>query len=356
MAPMIAIGNCRIGIDHPVLNVAELSANHAGSLPHALRTMEAAARSGASMIKLQTYTPSTMTIDCDRSDFIIKGGPWDGERLYDLYKRAHTPWHWHQALFEKGKELGVPVFSTPFDETAVELLEELKTPAYKIASFELIDLPLIRCVAAKHKPTIISTGMASLSEIDEAVEAFYSAGGRELVLLHCISGYPTPVEQSNLRRIPELARRFGCPVGLSDHTIGNETAIAAVALGACMIEKHFILHRSDGGPDAAFSIEPEEFSSLVRSVRAAQAALGNGSDNRAQVEKSSLTFRRSIYAVSDIGKGEFFTRDNVRVIRPGYGLAPKHYEEILGRIATCAVKRGTAITAELVGELTCREQ
>ncbi len=332
----------------PPFIVAELSANHGGSLERALAVIEAAKAADADAVKLQTYTPDTMTIDSDGPDFRIKGGLWDGRRLYELYQEAHTPWEWHEALFAKGRELGLTVFSTPFDHSAVEFLEELEAPAYKIASFEMIDLPLIRCVAATGKPTIMSTGMATPEEIGEAVEVFRGAGGHDLVLLHCISGYPAPVEQSNLRRIGELAAAFDCPVGLSDHTLGIEVGIASVALGACLIEKHFTLRRADGGPDSEFSVEPEELSALVRGARAAFAALGTGTVARAEIEEGSKVFRRSLYVVADIGAGETLTGENIRIIRPGFGLAPKHLLDVLGKRARCALPRGTALSWDLI--------
>jgi len=344
----VVIAGRRIGAGQPPYVVAELSANHGGSLERALAVMEAAKVAGADAIKLQTYTADTITIDHDGPEFVIQGGLWDGRRLYELYQEAHTPWEWHAALFAKGKALNIPVFSTPFDDTAVDLLEGLGAPAHKIASFEMIDLPLVRRVAATGKPTIISTGMASPDEIGDTVDAFRGAGGRDLVLLHCVSGYPTPVEQANLRRIPELAAAFGVPVGLSDHTLGTEVAVASVVLGACVIEKHFTLRRADGGPDAAFSLEPPELAALVRGARSAFDALGTGDAARAEVEKGSLVFRRSIYVVRDVAKGGTFTADNVRIIRPGYGLAPKYLPEVLGRRARCAVARGTRLTWELV--------
>ena len=327
----ISIAGRPIGLGHRPYVVAELSANHLGGIERAFAIMETAKRAGADAVKLQTYTPDTMTIDHDGPDFILKGGLWDRRQLYDLYREAHTPWEWHPELFAHGRRLGIPVFSTPFDESAVEYLERFDVPAYKIASFELIDLSLIRRVAATGRPVIISTGMGSPQEIAEAVAAFRGGGGRDLLLLHCVSGYPTPVEQSNLRRIPNLAREFDCPVGLSDHTLGIEVAVASVVLGACAIEKHFTLRRDDGGPDAAFSLEPEEFSALARGARAAFDALGNGTPDRAEVEVQNLPFRRSIYVVRDIAKGEAFTSENLRIIRPGYGLPPKHLAEIIGK-------------------------
>jgi N-acetylneuraminate synthase len=310
--------------------------------------MEAAKAAGASAIKLQTYTADTITIDHDGPEFRIHGGLWDGRRLYDLYEEAHTPWEWHAALFAKGRELDIPVFSTPFDGSSVDFLETFGPPAYKIASFEMIDLPLVRRVAMTGKPVIMSTGMASPEEIRESVDTFRAAGGRDLVLLHCVSGYPTPVEQSNLRRIPELAAEFGCPVGLSDHTLGVEVAIASVALGANLIEKHFTLRRGDGGPDSAFSLEPDELRTLVRGTRAVFAALGTGESVRAEVETGSMVFRRSIYVVRDIAVAQPFTAENVRIIRPGYGLPPRELPNVLGRKARRALSRGTALTWDMV--------
>jgi pseudaminic acid synthase len=340
----IRIAGRAIGPGQPPYIVAELSANHGGSLERALAVMEAAKAAGADAVKLQTYTPDTITIDHRGPDFMIKGGLWDGRSLYDLYQEAYTPWDWHAALFAKGRELGITVFSTPFDETAVELLESLNTPAYKIASFELIDLPLIRRVAATAKPTVLSTGMASIEEIEEAVDTFRSAGGGAFMLLHCVSGYPTPADQSNLRRIPRLAERFDCPIGLSDHTHGVEVAIAAVALGASLIEKHFTLRRADGGPDAAFSLEPAELTMLAAGARGAFSALGSGGEARAEAEKATMVFRRSLYVVRDIAAGEVLTAENVRIIRPGFGLAPRHLRDVLGKRARYALSRGTPLT------------
>jgi N-acetylneuraminate synthase len=349
--PTIKISGRAIGAGQPPYVVAELSANHGGSLARALDVMSAAKLAGADAIKLQTYTADTITIDHDGPEFRIHGGLWDGRRLYELYEEAHTPWKWHEALFAKGRELGIPVFSTPFDNSAVDFLEGFDPPAYKIASFEMIDLPLVRRVAATGKPVIMSTGMASLEEIKESVEAFRAAGGRDLVLLHCVSGYPTPVEQSNLRRIPELAAEFKCPVGLSDHTLGVEVPIASVALGACLIEKHFTLDRKDGAVDSAFSLEPQQLHALVDGAKAAFEALGTGAPTRSEVEKASLAFRRSIYVVRDIGAGEPFTTENVRIIRPGYGLPPRELPNVIGRKARRALARGTALSWDAVDEV-----
>ena len=343
MAREIVIAERPIGSGYPPYVLAELSGNHGGSIERALAIMEAAARAGADALKLQTYTADTLTINHDGPDFIIKGGLWEGRRLYELYQEAHTPWEWHAALFAKGRELGIPVFSTAFDETAIDFLEALDVPAYKIASFELVDLPLIRRVAGTKKPTIMSTGMASMDEIREAVDTFRAGGGRELMLLHCISGYPTPIEQANLRRIPALAAAYACPVGLSDHTLGTEAAIAAVALGASLIEKHFTLFRADGGPDAAFSLEPDELAALISGARKVFGALGSGLEGRSEIELTSRVFRRSLYVVSDIAAGEPFTTNNVRIIRPGYGLPPRNLSEVMGRRARQALKRGTAL-------------
>jgi pseudaminic acid synthase len=344
--PTVTIGGRIIGAGQPPYVVAELSANHGGSLPRAIEVLEAAKAAGADAIKLQTYTADTMTIDHDGPDFRIKGGLWDGRQLYELYKEAYTPWEWHAALFAKGRELGIPVFSTPFDASAVDFLEKLNPPAYKVASFELLDIPLVKRIASTGRPVIMSTGMASEEEIAESVETFRKAGGRDLILLHCVSAYPAPVEQSNLRRIPKLAEQFGCPVGLSDHTLGVEVAIASVALEACLIEKHFTLDKNDGGPDSSFSLEPDELRALVRGAKAAFDALGSGEPARAEVEKSTMVFRRSIYVVQDIGAGEPFTDKNVRIIRPGYGLAPREMPNVLGRRARRALTRGTALTKD----------
>lgn len=339
---VISIAGRPIGLDHPPYVIAELSANHNGSLERALQTIDQAQRCGADAIKLQTYTADTMTIDSDGPDFRIKGGLWDGFKLYDLYKWAQTPYEWHEAMFRHARARGITVFSTPFDETAVELLERLDAPAYKIASFENTDIPLIKCVAKTGKPVIMSTGMATEEEIGEAVDAARSAGCKDLVLLHCISSYPAPMEQANLRQMPELARRFGVMPGLSDHTLGTTASVAAVALGACVIEKHFTLSRQDKGPDSEFSLEPEELQRLCRDARDAWLALGKGGYQRQPAEAANKVFRRSVYFVRDLPAGAVVGPDDIRRIRPGMGLPPKHFDELLGKRLKVAVTRGTA--------------
>jgi pseudaminic acid synthase len=337
------IAGREIGPGRPPYVVAELSGNHNGKLERAFELMAAAKAAGADAVKLQTYTADTITIDSDRPEFRIQGGPWDGRRLYDLYGEAHTPWEWHEALFAKGREFGVDVFSSPFDFTAVDFLEKLGAPAYKIASFECVDLPLIRRCAATGKPLIISTGLANLEEIGEAVAAARDAGAKDIVLLHCVSAYPAPATQYNLLRMSELRRRFGVSAGLSDHTLGSTTAVAATAMGAALIEKHMTLARADGGPDAGFSLEPAEFARLVADVREAWQGLGDGAFVRQAAEAPNAVFRRSLYVVEDVRMGEEFTARNVRSIRPGYGLAPKHYEAVLGRKAARDIPRGTPV-------------
>ncbi|RMH20461.1 MAG: pseudaminic acid synthase [Gammaproteobacteria bacterium] len=334
--------------DHPPYVIAELSANHNGSLDNALRCIEAFKSCGADAIKLQTYTPDTLTLDCQREDFVIHGGLWDGQTLYQLYEKAYLPWEWHQPLFEHAKQLGITIFSTPFDETAVDLLEELNTPAYKIASFEAIDIPLIQYVAQTRKPMIISTGMASWEEIGEAVAAARDSGCRDLALLHCVSSYPAPIEQSNLLTIRELEKRFGVMAGISDHTLGTTVAIASIALGARIIEKHVTLDRSHDGPDSSFSLEPDEFRQLCIQTRDAWKALGAVKKGKVAAEDSSVKFRRSIYVTEDTKAGEILTRKNIRCIRPGFGLAPKHYESVLGRTLKIDAKKGTALSWDMM--------
>lgn len=342
------IAKRQIGTDQPPYIICELSGNHNGSLDRALQMMEAAAATGADAIKLQTYTPDTITIDHDGRGFRIEGGLWHGRTLYDLYREAHTPFEWHPALFSKGRELGVTVFSSPFDETATDLLDDLGTPAFKIASFEAVDLPLIAHVAAKGKPMIISTGMCNLAEISEAVRTARENGCRDPILLHCVSSYPAATEDSNVRTIPHLAEAFACVVGLSDHTFSSAAAVASIALGGAVIEKHFTLSRADGGPDAAFSLEPAEFRQLVEDCKSAWRALGRVTYDLQGSERGSFVFRRSLYVVEDIPAGGELTKANVRSIRPGYGLAPKHLPAVLGRRAARDLKRGEPLDWRLV--------
>ncbi len=348
----VEIDNRKIGPDFPPYIIAELSANHNGDINRAFEILEMAKRCGADAIKLQTYTQDTLTIDCDKPDFKIEGGLWDGRTLYDLYTEAHMPWDWHKPLFAKAKELGITIFSSPFDTTAVDLLEELGAPAYKIASFEAIDLPLIEYVAKTGKPLIISTGMANKEEIQEAVETAKNAGCKELIVLHCVSGYPAPSGDYNLATIPDMAQRFDVLTGLSDHTIDNTTAIASVVLGACLIEKHVTLDRKGGGPDDSFSLEEPELFQLCRDAKIAWEALGKVNYERKESEKGNLVFRRSLYVVKDVKAGEIFTHENIRSIRPGYGLAPKFSSQIIGKKAIGPLKKGTAMSFEFIQDET----
>ena len=344
----IEIAGRKIGLAHEPFVICELSGNHNGSLERALVMLEAAAATGADAIKIQTYTPDTITLDHDSSDFRIEGGLWDGRTLYDLYGEAQTPYEWHAALFAKAKQLGVILFSTPFDETAIDLLEGLDAPAYKIASFEVIDLPLIASVARRGKPMIISTGMANLAEIGDAVDTALKHGAPGVVLLHCVSSYPAPMEEANVRTVPDLAARFGVISGLSDHTPGSAASVAAVALGACVIEKHFTLARSDGGPDAAFSLEPAEFTALTRDCKEAWRALGKVGYDLLGSEQANISFRRSLYVVADVAQGEVLTTAHVRSIRPGFGLAPRHLGEVLGKVAKRDLTRGEAFSWDMI--------
>lgn len=344
----ITIDGRKIGPNYPPYIIAELSANHNGDINRAFAIMEAAKAAGADAIKLQTYTQDTITMDCGSDEFQIKGGLWDGQSLYQLYKTAHMPWEWHKPLFAKAKELGITIFSSPFDFTAVDLLEQLDAPAYKIASFEVIDLPLIKRVAQTGKPMIISTGMANQQEIKLAIQTAKDNGCHELVVLHCVSGYPAPAGQYNLRTIADISQRFNVLSGLSDHTIDNATAVVSVAFGACVIEKHVTLDRNGGGADDSFSLEPAELTQLCADTHTAWQALGKVNYERTLAEQGNVQFRRSLYVVKDIAAGEVLTAESVRSIRPGFGLAPKHYDVVLGKVAKQPIARGTALNFELI--------
>jgi pseudaminic acid synthase len=328
------IADREISLAQPPYIIAELSANHNGSLERAMDIVRAAKQAGASAVKLQTYRPDTITLDSDRPEFMIHGGLWNGKRLFDLYQWAHMPWDWHQPLFSLAKELGITIFSSPFDFTAIDLLAELDAPAYKIASFEAIDLPLIRYAAETQKPLIISTGMANEAEIDAALNTAHKYGCGDVALLHCVSGYPAPAEEYNLRTIPHMRQFFGCEIGLSDHTIGNTTAITATAIGASLIEKHFTLSRADGGPDSAFSLEPAELTQLVNDSKTAWASLGTVNYTPTPAEKQNVQFRRSLYLVKAVRNGDILTKEHIRSVRPGLGLPPSQYENVLGRKVT----------------------
>lgn len=338
-----------IGNGHPPYIIAELSGNHNGALDRALALVDAAADAGADAVKLQTYTADTITIDVDRPEFRIQGGLWDGRSLHELYREASTPWEWHAALFARAQARGLHCFSSPFDPTAVAFLESLDAPAYKIASFEIVDTPLIRLVGAKRKPVIISTGVASLGEIEEALRAAWGGGALGVALLHCVSAYPAAVEDMRLSTIATLATTFGVPIGLSDHSPGSTVAVAAVALGACIVEKHLTLARADGGPDAAFSLEPDEFKALVQDCHTAHLALGTPRQDRAGIGGENALFRRSLYVVADVAVDDVLTDVNVRSIRPGLGLAPRYLSEVLGRPATRALRRGEPLDFTMVG-------
>ncbi|MBA7614858.1 Pseudaminic acid synthase [subsurface metagenome] len=345
----IEIDGRKIGPGHPVFIVAELSANHRQQFDEAVELIQKAKEAGADAVKLQTYTPDTITIQSDRSEFRIGGGtPWDGKNLYDLYAEAYMPWEWQPKLKKLADELGIGLFSTPYDKTAVDFLEEMGVPAYKVASFEIVDIPLIEYIASKGKPIIISTGMATLTEIDEAVQATRRAGASQIALLKCTNAYPAPPEEMNLHSIPHLAEAFGLPVGLSDHTLEIAVPVGAVALGACIVEKHFTLSRNIPSPDSAFSIEPEEFKTMVEAIRTVEKALDEVRYEAGEQEAKSLVFRRSLFAVKDMKAGETFTEENVHSIRPGYGLHPRYLKEVLGRRAGQDIQRGTPLSWELI--------
>ena len=339
-----------VGAGSAPLVIAEMSGNHNQSLERALEIVDAAAQSGAHALKIQTYTAETMTIDIREREFFISDEKslWKGESLFDLYKKAYTPWEWHEAIFDRAKKQKMLAFSTPFDRTAVDFLEDLNIPCYKIASFENTDLPLIRYVAAMGKPMIISTGMATFAELDETVDAARSAGCDDLVLLKCTSTYPSTPDDSNILTIPEMRSRYGCEIGISDHTMGIGVSVAAVALGATVIEKHFTLQRSDGGVDSAFSMEPQEMAQLIIETERAWQALGKVQHGPTEKEKASLVFRRSLYVVADVKAGEKLTSANVRAIRPGNGIAPKFYDEVIGKTAKRDIARGTPLSHDLI--------
>ena len=348
MNPQITIAGRNIGLDHAPYVIAEMSANHNGNIETAFKIIEAAKHAGADAVKLQTYRPDTITLNCDTEDFRIHGGLWDGRTLYELYEEAHMPWEWHAPLFAHARKHGITIFSSPFDNTAVDLLEDLNAPAYKIASFEAVDIPLIKYVASTGKPMIISTGMADVEEIQEAIDAAHEGGCKELAILHCVSGYPAPAEDYNLRTIPDMIQRFGLTVGLSDHTLDNTTAVTSVAMGASIIEKHFTLDRSSGGPDDSFSLEPSELAALCKDSKTAWAALGRVDYGRKSSEQSNVKFRRSLYFVKDLKAGDVITADAVRSVRPGFGLSPKDLEKIIGRSVAVNITANAPVTLEKI--------
>jgi pseudaminic acid synthase len=348
MRPVIKIDGRKIGVGHPPYVIAEMSANHNGDINNAFKIINMAKTSGADAVKLQTYHPDTITIDMSTPEFMIEGGLWDGQSLYELYKGAFMPWEWHQPLFDYAKKIGITIFSSPFDNTAVDLLEDLNTPAYKIASFEAVDLPLIKYVAQTGKPMIISTGMADSEEIQEAIEAAREGGCKELVILHCVSGYPAPAADYNLRTLVDMQKRFGLITGLSDHTIDNTTAITSVALGVSIIEKHVTLDRNGGGPDDSFSLESRELKQLCVGAKTAWESLGQIDYGRKYSEQANVKFRRSLYFVKDIKAGETITKEHIKSIRPGYGLPPKYLESVIGKIAKKSIKRGFPVMQQYI--------
>ena len=342
------INNRLINVENPPYVIAEMSANHNGDINNAYKIIDMAKTAGADAVKLQTYKPDTITMDIRTPEFMIEGGLWDGQSLYELYESAFMPWEWHKPLFEYAQKIGITIFSSPFDNTAVDLLEDLNTPAYKIASFEAVDLPLIKYVAQTRKPLIISTGMADLEEIQEAIEAAREGGCKELAILHCVSGYPAPAADYNLRTLVNMQNKFGLVTGLSDHTIDNTTAIASVALGVSIIEKHVTLDRNGGGPDDSFSLQEEELKELCRNTKVAWQSLGEVDYGQKSSEQSNVKFRRSIYAIKDIKKGERLTENNIKIIRPGFGLKPKYWNKALLSKAMRDISRGTPISLDLI--------
>ncbi|MCM1258678.1 MAG: pseudaminic acid synthase [Roseburia sp.] len=343
------IGNREIGKGYPVYLIAEMSANHAGSIERAKEIIHSAKEAGADCVKIQTYTPDTLTINCDNDYFHISEGTWNGENLYQLYGKAYTPWEWQGELKKEAEKAGIDFFSTPFDNTSVDYLESIGIGFYKIASFELVDIPLIEYVASKGKPMILSTGMASLAEIEEAVQAVYRMGNYNVALLRCASAYPAVTDDMNLKTMQNMAETFGVPVGLSDHSMGSVGAVTAVALGASIIEKHFCLGREIENPDSSFSMNPEEYKQMVSDIRQAERAIGRVTYGVSEQEKSSIVFRRSIFCVKDIKKGEKISEENVRIIRPGQGLHPRYYSEILGQTALCDITKGTPLDFDMIG-------
>jgi pseudaminic acid synthase len=342
----ISIDGRNISVSEPPYVVAEISANHNGSLEIALELIEKAKQAGADAVKLQTYRPDTITLDCNSDEFVVHGGLWDGRTLYDLYTEAHMPWEWHEPLFRHAAKIGITIFSSPFDNSAVDLLEDLNAPAYKIASLEAVDLPLIKYVASTGKPMIISTGLADKEEIQEAIDAAHEGGCNQLAILHCVSGYPAPASDYNLRTIPDMIHSFGLVTGLSDHTLDNTTAIASVALGGSIIEKHFTLDRSGGGPDDSFSLEPAELRALCQGARTAWEAIGKVDYGPKSSEQGTMKFRRSLYFVKSLQPGEVVTEEAVRSVRPGFGLAPKYLDHVIGRTAARAIYKNTPVSLE----------
>lgn len=350
-----SIGERKIGREYPPYIIAEISANHNGKIEKALRLIEIAKECGADAVKIQTYTPDTMTLDHPRSDFQITKGPWKGYSLYQLYKEAHTPWDWHQALFNKAKEVGITLFSSPFDKTAVDFLMKFDVPAFKVASFEIVDTPLIEYIAKTKKPILMSTGMASISEIEESLNVIKKYHNN-ILLFHCVSGYPTPLEQSNLGIITDLSTRFDVCIGLSDHTLGTTASVAGVALGATVIEKHFIESRSDMGPDAQFSLEPSELKSLVSDCQAVWRSIKGSSYQNREAEQENLVFRRSIYFVKNLQAGETISEESIRTIRPGHGLKPKHFYDLIGAKVKTKIEKGTPVSWELIDLNTVKKR